>query len=409
MLLNHYRERFFNSPQGEKMRGLLEDDKLPLNLDLKGDAELRGLDALKDARFHKVDENGDFVLDSEAPIITDDDIFSFGSLDNLVNTSFRSLIEEGEALANQALQEALSDANKISAAAKIRIKNKIYRYARAGSDPLENLNDMEALFKYVTSPSGLEEIKKIRSDITDPDEITAFDNELKLALVSGVVKETTSRPEKGVEAGKLLFDIGGATKVLDGAEYVGLRNALDEFHPDLSRTLSLFDELSERVLKRGAPLSVQPGTKAVDTLALLNRGRQVQLRQVSPTYVAMEIVAKNSQARKFNGVATILSDPILTREFIKMIETGKPLDAQIERRISSLYLKTSMKIAAMSYSDDPVTGDNGNLTGKELVAKFEESIRNNEERFVSPQPMDYEQSIQQFKKYNPYFNEGLTQ
>ena len=408
MLLNHYRERFFNSPEGQKMRGLLEDDKLPLNLNVKGDAELRGLDALKDARFHKVDENGDFVLDLEAPMITDDDIFSFGSLDNLMNTSFRTQIEEAEAIVNAALQDARAEVAKIAEATRIRIKNKVYRYVKAGSDPLENLTDMEALFKYVTSPSGLEELKKIRSDITDPDELTAFDDELKLALVSGVVKDTTSRPDKGVEAGKLLFDIGGATKILDGPEYVGLRNALNEFHPDLSKTLSLFDELSERVLKRGAPLSVQPGAKSVDTLALLNRGRQVQLRQVSLTYVAMEIVAKNSQARKFNGVATILSDPVLTREFIKMVETGKPLDAQIERRISALYLKTGMKIAALSY-DDPVTGDNGNLTGKDLLAEFEESVEDNQERFLSPQPMDYEQRINQFRKYNPYFNEGLTQ
>jgi hypothetical protein len=123
----------------------------------------------------------------------------------------------------------------------------------------------------------------------------------------------------------------------------------------------------------------------------------------------MEIVAKNSQARKFNGVATILSDPVLTREFIKMIETGKPLDPQIERRISSLFLKTSMKIAAMSYSDDPITGDNGNLTGKELVSKFEESIKNDEERFVSRQSMDPEETLERLKKFNPYFNEGLTQ
>ena len=409
LLLNHYRERFFNSPQGQKMRGLLGEDKLPLNLDLKGDTELRGLDALKDARFHKVDENGDFVLDSEAPMITDDDIFGFGSLDNLINTSFRSDIEEAEGIIDAVLKDVRAEAAKISAAAKIRVRNKLYRYVEAGSDPLEKLSDMEALFRYVTSPSGLEEIKKVRSDITDPDELTAFDNELKLALVSGVVKETTSRPEKGVEAGKLLFDIGGATKVLDGPEYVDLRNALDEFHPDLTKTLSLFDELSERVLKRGAPLSVQAGPKSVDTLAVLNRGRQIQLRQVSPTYVAMEIVAKNSQARKFNGVATILSDPVLTREFIKMIETGKPLDPQIERRISSLFLKTSMKIAAMSYSDDPITGDNGNLTGKELVSKFEESIKNDEERFVSRQSMDPEETLERLKKFNPYFNEGLTQ
>tara|TARA_A100001391_G_scaffold205021_1_gene203026 strand:- start:692 stop:6037 length:5346 start_codon:yes stop_codon:yes gene_type:complete len=409
LLLNHYRERFFNSPQGEKIRNLLGDDELPLNLDLKGDTELRGLEALKDARFHTVNENGDFILDTEAPMITDDDIFGFGSLDNLINTPFRTQMEEAEAVIDAVLKDVRTEAGKISTVARDRVRNRLYRYVKAGSDPLENLTDMEVLFKYVTTPSGLEEIKKVRSNITDPDELMAFDDELKLALVSGVVKDTTSRPEKGVEAGKLLFDIGGATKVLEGPEYVGLRNALNEFHPDLTKTLSLFDELSERVLKRGSPLSVQAGPKSVDTLAVLNRGRQIQLRQVSPTYVAMEIVAKNSSARKFNGVATILSSPVLTREFIKMIETGKPLDPQIERRISSLFLKTSMKIAAMSYSDDPVTGDNGNISGKELVAKFEESVKNDEERFVSQQPVDYDESIERLKKYNPYFNEGLTQ
>lgn len=403
LLLNHYREVFFNTPQGIKLRELVGEDKLPLTIDLKGDDQLRGLDTLKNVTFHKVDSDGNFVLDPDAPIITDDDIFSFGSLDELINTPYRTEIEAAEAIADKIFKESIEEAKKVSELTKDRIRTKLYDWAKRGGDAQSGLSDMDILFRELQDPRGFEQIKKVRSEITDEEELAFFDRELRMALVTGVIKETTSRPETGLQAGRLLFDIGGATKILQGPEYVNLNKVIDEFHPDLKKTLSLFDDLSDRVLKRGAPLTVQSGPKNVDTLAVLNRGRQIQLRQVSPMYVAMEIVTRNSQARKFNSVATILSDPVLTREFIKMVESGKALDPQMERRFSTLFLRTSLRMAADSYQDEPVVNDRGNLSGKEMIRKFEESLKMNRERYVSPTQNDPGMLIEQLKKYNPYF------
>ena len=163
--------------------------------------------------------------------------------------------------------------------------------------------------------------------------------------------------------------------------------------------MNSFAQLDERILSRSSqnPRVARPPLE-IDALALVNRGRQVQLRQVSATYIAMEFMMRNFSRSRYNHAAVIFSDPDLTKAFINLVETNKlPADMPFES-FAARYTKLAARIAVESYSKEGATDSEGRLkTGKQLE-NFANS-RKSTNIYLSEEKYNYGKTLEDLERF----------
>ena len=410
LLLQHYRDKFLSSDSGTYLTELVEKGNIPRKAVGKEATKLNldGLDFLSQTYAYKLDPNtGRYVVDETSPLLSEDDVFSMGTLEKLVDTDYAPKIEKAENLIVKELDQAEAAVKKAAADnknARKALDNLINRETTTYSD----VTDATAVYNAMKSPKGLEDFSSARQFVLEnhPDELEYFDAEMAHMLTQGLASEVSTIPSEGVKAGKRIMSIDKPTEIMTSHKYESLRDELKQFATDTFVELRLLKNMKERIMKRPSGSDgVRRPAKDLDWLAILNRVRQIQLRQVSPTYVAMEIAARNLTHRSFNHAAAIFSSPELTKAFIEIVESGRPITQAMDNSKMLLFIRGLMR--GMANADDeqiPLNAEGENRS-KDITTAFEEQRATRPGSYFVPNQFDYDKAVNKFRKYNPNFKD----
>ena len=410
LLIQHYRDKFLSSDSGAYLTELVEKGNIPRKAVGKEATKLNldGIDFLSQTYAYKLDPNtGRYVVDETSPLLSEDDVFSMGTLEKLVDTKYAPKIEKAENLIVKELDQAEAAVKKAAADnknARKALDNLINRETTTYSD----VTDATAIYNAMKSPKGLKDFSSARQFVLEnhPDELAYFDGEMAHMLTQGLASEVSTIPSVGVKAGRRIMSIDKPTEIITSPKYESLRDALQQFAPDTFESLRLIHEMNERIMKRpSGPDGIRRPAKDLDWLAILNRGRQIQLRQVSPTYVAMEIAARNLTHRSFNHAAAIYSSPELTRALIEMVESGRPITQAMDNSKMLLFIRGLLR--GMANADDeqiPLNAEGENRS-KDIATAFEEQRATRPGSYFVPNQFDYDKAVNKFRKYNPNFKD----
>jgi hypothetical protein len=177
-----------------------------------------------------------------------------------------------------------------------------------------------------------------------------------------------------------MMDLDALNTALRDEQFVA---AMSAYSPERLESLTLIRDFGYRILgKSKDDISITGKPLPVSMESMINKAWQVSRNTVSPRYLILEVLFRNSRREGFNAIVTMLSDPKVARGFMEMAETGRVLD---EERMGTLAEQmmtfTAIELAEMGADDNsiyPFTGSGGyrdqNLSNKIFSVRQKQDI-----------------------------------
>lgn len=244
----------------------------------------------------------------------------------------------------------------------------------------------EEFYNILVSPVGREAVENIKTDyiadavrngVNEADALNKFNKNMGAILSKALIKNISKTDPK---AGIPMMDLDALNTALRDEQFVA---AMSAYSPERLESLTLIRDFGYRILgKSKDDISITGKPLPVSMESMINKAWQVSRNTVSPRYLILEVLFRNSRREGFNAIVTMLNDPKVARGFMEMAETGRVLD---EERMGTLAEQmmtfTVIELAEMGADDNsiyPFTGSGGyrdqNLSNKIFSVRQEQDI-----------------------------------